>query len=246
MNKNLNNIDNTGERILLEKETPLMIARHFCAYEFARKLVADKNVLDIGCGEGYGSDYLAGFAKSVTAIDYDPSVIAYAKNKYQKAGLEYLVLDIKDLGGLNRKFDIICSFQNIEHIRDTQKLLKDVASLLKDTGTFVCSTCNIKDASPGSKKPFNKFHVREYTFEEFKEMLEPHFERVKLSGLFRSGVLKFNRRLKKIGLFNFLPAGLDPVKRYFARAKRDYFYWSQGKLDSCLDLIAVCSKRSNK
>ena len=47
-------IDNTGERILLEKETPLMISRHFCAYKFARDFVSGKEVLDIGCGEGRG------------------------------------------------------------------------------------------------------------------------------------------------------------------------------------------------
>lgn len=233
-------IDNTGERILLEKETPLMIARHLCAYKYAKGFVSGKEVLDIGCGEGYGSDFLAGYALSVLGIDYDPAVIDYAKDKYHRPGLEFSVLDIKNLASLNKKFDLICSFQNIEHIQDTDKLLKDILALLKDDGVFICSTCNIKDASPHSAVPFNKFHVREYSPGEFKELLERHFNKVEISGLRRSAALKFNRRLKKIGLFNFLPAAWDPVKRFFAKANCSYFFWSRKDLGDCLDFIAVC------
>jgi len=235
-------IDNTGERILLEKETPLMIARHFCAYNYAKGFVVGREVLDIGCGEGYGSDFLAGYAKSVLGIDYDAAVIDYAKDKYCKPGLEFSVLDIKHLDSLSKKFDLICSFQNIEHIQNTGKLLKDISGLLNDDGVFICSTCNIKDASPDSKVPFNKFHVKEYLVSEFKELLEGHFNRVEISGLRRSVGLKFHRRLKKIGLFNFLPAKLDPVKIFFAKANCSYFFWTKNNLDSCLDFIAVCSK----
>lgn len=235
-------IINTGERILLEKETPLMIARHFCAYRFVGDLVSGKEVLDIGCGEGYGSDFMAGYAKSVLGIDYDKTVVDYAKNKYHKTGLEFSVLDIKNLDSLNRRFDVICSFQNIEHIRDTGKLLKDAMALLNDNGVFICSTCNIKDASPDSKVPFNKFHVREYSASEFKDLLEGHFNGVEILGLRRSIALRFNRRLKKIGLFNFLPVGLDPVKGFFAKANCSYFLWTGKDLDNCLDFIAVCKK----
>lgn len=236
-------IDNTGERILLEKETPLMIARHFCAYKYAKDYVSGKEVLDIGCGEGYGSNFLAGFSKSVLGIDYNAAIIDYAKNKYLRPGLGYAVLDIKNLSSLNRKFDVICSFQNIEHIRDTDKLLRDIAALLKDGGVFICSTCNIKDASPGSDVPFNKFHVKEYLISDFKELLESRFDKVEISGLRRTTALKFNRRLKKIGLFNFLPCGLDPVKRYFAKANCSYFFWTKKDLNKSLDFIAVCSKK---
>ena len=208
-----------------------MIARHFCAYRFAGGLISGKEVLDIGCGEGYGSDFMAGYAKSVLGIDYDKAVVDYAKNKYHKAGLEFSVLDIKNLDSLNRKFDVVCSFQNIEHIRDTGKLLKDISALLNDNGVFICSTCNIKDASPDSKLPFNKFHVKEYLVSEFKEMLEMYFNRVEISGLRRSIPLKFNIRLKKIGLFSF-----------FAKANCSYFSWTKNNPDSCLDFIAVCGK----
>jgi len=235
-------IANTGERILLEKETPLMIARHLCAYKFAKDYIKAKDVLDIGCGEGYGSDFMAGFAKSVLGIDYDKDAVDYARNKYQKSRLAFSVLDIKNLDSLGRKFDVICSFQNIEHIRDTEKLLRDVLGLLNDDGVFICSTCNMKDASPGKTAPFNKFHVKEYLAEEFRSLLKTHFRQVEMSGLNRGPALRACRRLKKIGLFNFLPDRLDPVKRFFAKADCGYFSWAKNGLDDCLDFIAVCRK----
>ena len=235
-------IDNTGERILLDKETPLMIARHFCAYKFAKDYVSGKEVLDIGCGEGYGADFLCGFANRVLGIDYDNDVIAYAQSKYKKNNLEFKAMDIRDLAVLNKKFDVICSFQNIEHIRDTEKLLKDVSNLLNGHGVFICSTCNMKDASPGQNAPFNKFHVKEYLIHEFRSLLESKFSRVDLSGLKRGLAQKVCRRLKKIGLFNFLPEKLDPVKQFFSQANCSCFFWTKNNLDSCLDFIAVCSK----
>lgn len=235
-------INNTGERILLEKETPLMIARHFCAYKFAKDFVSGKEVLDIGCGEGYGSAFLADSAKEVLGIDYDKAVIGYARNKYHKENLKFTVMDVENLDLLIQKFNAICSFQNIEHIRDTRKLLANIVNLLKESGVFICSTCNMKDASPGSTVPFNKFHVKEYLASEFKSLLEGHFKKVEIFGLRRGITLKFNRRLKKIGLFNFLPDKLDPVKRFFVKANCSYFAWTRKDLDNCLDFIAVCSK----
>jgi 2-polyprenyl-3-methyl-5-hydroxy-6-metoxy-1,4-benzoquinol methylase len=119
-------IANTGERILPEIETPLMVARHFSAYQFAKNYCNNKKVLEIRCGEGYGSNYLAGFAKSVTAIDYDSSAIEHARGKYQKENLIFRRFDVKDLDTLKEKFEAICCFQVIEHIADTDSFLKNI------------------------------------------------------------------------------------------------------------------------
>ena len=235
-------IENTGERLLLDKETPLMIARHFCAYKFAKDYVSGKKVLDIGCGEGYGPDFLAGYAKEVVGIDYNKAIIEYARNKYHKSSLDFFVLDVADLNSLNRKFDVICSFQNIEHIQDAEKLLKDVANLLNDRGVFICSTCNMKDASPGSNVPFNKFHVKEYLVDEFKSLLKSQFRNVEMLGLKRGLKLEIFRSLKKSGVFSFLPEELNPVKRFFSRINDGHFFWTKKDLDSCLDFIAVCGR----
>jgi 2-polyprenyl-3-methyl-5-hydroxy-6-metoxy-1,4-benzoquinol methylase len=235
-------IINTGERILLEKETPLMIARHFCAYKLAKDFAKGKIILDIGCGEGYGADFFADYAKDVLGIDYDKDIINYAKDKYNKENLKFSVLDVKDLSCLGKKFDLVCSFQNIEHIRDTDKFLKDISSLMDEGGLFICSTCNMKDASPCKSAPSNKFHIKEYLADEFKDLLETHFKKVEMAGLNRGIALRVCRRLKKIGLFNFLPEKIDPVRRFFAKAESGYFFWGKKDLDNCLDFIAFCKK----
>lgn len=233
-------ISNTGERIFLEKETPMMIARHFCAYKFVKDYVGNKTVLDIGCGEGYGSFYLADFAKGVVGIDYDNSVINYAKNKYQKNNLKFYMLDIRDLNTLNNKFDTICSFQVIEHIQNTKFFLADIKDLLNDNGIFICSTPNKFDASPNSDTPLNKFHVKEYTLGEFRELLESFFTKVDIFGLKRAGKLNFYRRLKKVGLLNFLPASFNPVNRFYSRITCDNFVIARDKIEMTLDFIAIC------
>ena len=234
-------IANTGERILLEKETPLMIARHFCAYRLAKDYVLNKDILDLGCGEGYGSYFLAGFAKKVRAIDYDKEIINYAKTKYQKDNLAFYAIDVRDPSLFGNKFDAICSFQVIEHIPDTKIFLGYVKSSLAENGIFICSTPNKLDASPHSDTPFNKFHVREYLINEFKELLGTYFSRVELFGLKRGKQLNFYRRLKKTGLFNFFPPFINPVKLFYGRIDCGNFIIVKNKLVAALDLIAVCS-----
>lgn len=235
-------VPDTGERILLEKETPLMIARHRCAYRFSKDYVGGKQILDIGCGEGYGCFYLAESAKKVIGIDRDKAIIAHAKCKYRKENLQFCQIDVKDLKTLNDKFDTICAFQFIEHIKDTDSFLENIKNLLKDDGTFICSTPNRNDASPGSDTPLNKFHVKEYLLNEFTELLTAYFEAMSIFGLKRGKKLNCYRRFKKIGLLNFLPPAINPVKRFYRRIDCDNFIIVKDNLESTLDFIAVCKK----
>jgi SAM-dependent methyltransferase len=233
-------LTNSGERILLDKETPLMIARHLCAYKFVADYVSNKAVLDIGCGEGYGSFYLAGFAQEVTGIDYDKAIIDYAQIKYIKNNLTFSLLDIGNLDSLKDKFDVICAFQFIEHIQDVTSFVEKVKDLMKDNGIFVCSTPNKLDASPNSNVPLNKFHVREYLSTEFKELLETHFGSLDIWGLKRGRRINLYRRLKKSGLFRCLPAVINPINRFYQRINCDHFVMVKDKVEKALDFLAVC------
>ena len=223
-------ITNTGERILLAKETPLMIARHLRAYQYALDYCSGKFVLDIGSGDGYGSHYLSGVAKSVTGLDYSAEAVQYARSKYPKANLNYHQLDVKNLHTISDKFEVICCFQVIEHLADTESFLKNIRALLTANGIFIVSTCNIKDSSPGQSTPANKFHVKEYTFQEFKDLLEKYFESVRIVGLKRTARLNFFCRLKKIGL----------LKQLYINAGPESFKIAPDNLEDSLDFIAVC------
>jgi SAM-dependent methyltransferase len=233
-------IANTGERILPEKESALMIARHFSAYWFAKEYARGKKVLEIGSGEGYGTNFLAQFAAEVTGIDYNKEAVEFASNKYKRTNLKYISADAADLRLLKKKFDLICSFQVIEHIPDDKAFLKDTRELLSGEGVFICSTPNRLDASPGSTVPFNKFHLREYLLNDFRQLLSSSFSQVEILGLKRGPALKFFRRLKKSGIFNFLPSSLDPVKKFYSRVSPDNFLITKAADTGSLDFIGVC------
>jgi len=235
-------IIDTGERIILEKETPAMIARHYCAYKFAEDYIRGKKVLDIGCGEGYGTYYLSEFAKDILGLDYDKAVINYAKDKYQKENLRFEVFDVKKLESFKNSFDVICAFQFIEHLQNHDEFLMNLNNLLNNDGIFICSTPNKLDASPNSATPLNKFHMKEFYFDEFKDLLSRYFKRVEMSGLKRGRQLNFYRRLKKIGFFKFFPNYMNPVKKFYDHIDYSHFEIVKDRLHDSLDFIAVCRK----
>ena len=235
-------INNTGERILLDKETPSMVARHFFAYQFAGGYAGSKNVLDIACGEGYGSDYLARKADYVAGVDSSAEAIVYAKEKYKNGNLEFYCHDGCKLEFKDSRFDLICSFQTIEHIFQAGEFLGQIRRILKSPGTFIITTPNIKDSSPNSIRPLNKYHLKEYTYDEFKRLLKEYFPDVEIYGLRRTRKHNFFRRLKKSGILNAIPHTFNPVDRFFKNVTWRDFFISKEDMENCLDFLAVCRK----
>jgi hypothetical protein len=72
--------------------------------------------------------------------------------------------------------------------------------------------------------------VKEYTFQEFKDLLEKYYGSVRIVGLKRSPRLNFFRRLKKIGL----------LKQLYINAGPESFKIVPDNLEDSLDFIAVC------
>ena len=116
-------------------------AFHVARYLFAADHVRGKRVLDAGTGTGYGARILkAAGAAEVQGIDIDPASIAQAQEKFATEGLQYLVNDCEKLANVQGPFDIICNFENIEHLNQPEAFLANAARLLKDDGLLLCST----------------------------------------------------------------------------------------------------------
>jgi glycosyltransferase involved in cell wall biosynthesis/ubiquinone/menaquinone biosynthesis C-methylase UbiE len=174
----------TGERFLPDLNFPEISYEHWHRYLYAAQFVKGKNVLDIACGEGYGSSLLAQSAGHVIGIDIDPKTITYASSKYIQSNLEFKVGSLDNIPlGDDTSLDGIISFESIEHISEEQQeaFMREAKRILKPDGILLVSTPNKFAYSdvPGYR---NEFHVKEFYVREFRAFLEKHFKHVKLLG----------------------------------------------------------------
>lgn len=155
---------------------------HLARYLFAADLARGKKVLDAGCGSGYGAVLLLdGGAASVDAVDIDPKMIEHARVHYGSSGANYLADDCQTLSLARGPFDLICNFENIEHLPEPRKFLAAAANLLAPGGVLITSTPD-RDVSPPyvNGKPANRYHVQEWRREEFRDLLSPYFSQVEI------------------------------------------------------------------
>ncbi len=169
-----------AERATLEDGThTFTLCEHIARYVFAGKFVAGKSILDIACGTGYGSSYLFNKgANTVVGADYSDEALEYGRLHYQKDGLEFIWCDAQQMVFPDNSFDVIVSFETIEHLERYEDYLKECKRVLKADGTFICSTPNI-DGGFGYKNPW---HLREFSLIEFNELMSRYFGEVVLYG----------------------------------------------------------------
>lgn len=163
------------ERLSLDSSDPGSIAQHLARYEYFSAYAKGKNVLDAACGTGYGSlALLRGGAKSYTGIDISPDAVAASQKKYAGASARFVQKSVLDLQGFG-SFDLIISFETIEHIREYNEFLRAVAETLPDHGEFIVST-PIRHSGRLEDQPRNPFHTQEWTEEEFRTLLAEKFQ----------------------------------------------------------------------
>src|SRR6185369_9035924 len=117
-------------------------ARHLAAYLYARELARDRQVLDAGCGEGFGTVLLTETARRVTGIDYSSDAVAAAAAVYQRPNLEFRQLDVYQLPNLDLRFDLVTNFQVVEHLPEPAKFLSAVRAALAPEGVLMLTTPN--------------------------------------------------------------------------------------------------------
>jgi len=228
-----------------EKTDPRFFAQHLAAYTFTRPHAAGKRVLEVGFGEGYGSDYLAQVAQEVTGIELAPGNIPRAAGKYRRPNLRFLQMDATALSFPDGAFDLACSFQVIEHIPEPllPAYLGGIFRVLSPSGLCVISTLNLAhNRKPG--RPYEKlvYHEKEFTAPELHHLLAQTFPSVELYGLHLSPSHRLFQRLKKWGLNRIGPPAVNPVARFYARTSPADFRVSRDCSDEALDLIALCRK----
>lgn len=186
----------TGERFTPECVREIWY-EHWHRYAFARRFAAGKRVLDAACGEGYGSALLAEVAADVVGVDLDAQAIEHARLRY--AGIERLRYEASNAAALpfpERSFDLVVSFETLEHLHEQEELVAGFARVLSDDGVLLISSPDKRTYSDlaGFR---NEFHVRELYREELLALLQPHFGQIRLYGqklLFQSALWSLDGR----------------------------------------------------
>ncbi len=168
-------MDFTGERLIPDQQRDDdLLHEHIVRYQFAAQWAAGRRVLDAGCGAGYGAALLAAAgARSVLGVDVAAEAIAYADAHYHLPNLSYRVADVQSFDGEGAAFDLIVSFEVIEHLDDPFALVRTAHRLLAPHGLFVVSTPNVATYPPG-----NPFHRHELTRDAFHTLLSEVFATV--------------------------------------------------------------------
>ncbi len=176
--------DFTGERYIPNLDSPEISYEHWHRYLYATLFAKGKVVLDIACGEGYGSHLLAQSARNVVGVDISAEAINHAASTYVRKNLEFKVGSLESIPIEGEAlFDGVISFESIEHIDEEQQhaFMREAKRILKPGGFLLISTPN-RLAYSDIPACDNEFHVKEFYINEFRSFLEAYFKQVRLIG----------------------------------------------------------------
>jgi SAM-dependent methyltransferase len=190
----------TGERTLPDVPAEnYWYRRHLAVYEWIAARVAGGVVLDMACGEGYGSDVLARSAASVLGVDGNPEAHEHAKLRYTGPNLTFEWGAVETFGEPDT-YDAVTFLQTIEHVIDPPAVLAHFKRILKPGGVAYVSTPNVLKLAPaGQAKSDNPWHLREYRASEFDALCRGTFPNVELLGLFHARKLRVHEGALALG-----------------------------------------------
>jgi SAM-dependent methyltransferase len=232
----------TGERTLPDvPEENYWYRRHLVVYEWIAQRTHGRRVVDLACGEGYGSAVLGRTAASVVGVDANPDAFEHARLKYTGPNVTFERAMIETWTG---DVDCVVLLQTIEHVQDPDAVLDRLRELIGPDGVAYVSTPNVLTLAPeGAQRSGNPWHVREYRPDDYRALCARHFGRVDLLGLFHARKLRLHQLAIERAGWDALHRRLRLTGPFYDRftpaiSQRD-FRLRRGRLDGALDLLAV-------
>jgi SAM-dependent methyltransferase len=149
-----------------------ILAMHLASYSRALEFCSGKDVLDLGCGSGYGIASLAPHARSVAGVDVSTAAVEYAREQYRFPNLRYeeIIAD-RPTHFPAESFDVVLSFQVIEHVVDDAAYVAEIHRLLRKGGVALFITPDRRTRLFRWQKPWNRWHLREYSDESLAHVV---------------------------------------------------------------------------
>jgi 2-polyprenyl-3-methyl-5-hydroxy-6-metoxy-1,4-benzoquinol methylase len=236
----------TGERTLPDvPEENYWYRRHLVVYEWIAERTAGLRVVDMACGEGYGTDVLSRRAATVVGVDANPEAHDHARLRYTQSNVRF-ARDLVET--FAEPADVVVFLQTIEHVRNPDEVLEHFKSLVADSAepAVYITTPNLLTLAPeGAEKSENPWHIKEYRPEEFRALCEAHFSSVEVHGLFHARKLAVHEFALKRLAWDAMHARLGITKRFYdwftpAIAASDFVLSAERPLEGALDFLAVC------
>jgi len=171
----------TGERYVPAERGEIRL-EHLHRYAIVLDIVTGKDVLDLACGEGYGSHLISTVARRTTGIDISEEAVQHARQAYRNGGkLTFLQGSAAKLPLPDAAFDVVVSFETIEHLEEQREMLSEIRRVLRPSGVLVVSSPNRPVYSRQGEHQ-NEFHLKELDFAELDAALKEQFPAVRYFG----------------------------------------------------------------
>jgi 2-polyprenyl-3-methyl-5-hydroxy-6-metoxy-1,4-benzoquinol methylase len=165
-----------AERFLPERmHGELIEAEHLVRYLWAAAYTQEREVLDAGCGAGYGTRMLLDHgAKRCVGVDLSEEAVHAARERYGGNGeIEFEAVDISRLPFEDDAFDVVVCMEALEHVSDQASVVQELRRVLRPGGLLLVSSPNRGEYPPG-----NPHHAKEVSAQEFLDLLSRRFTHV--------------------------------------------------------------------
>jgi len=260
----------TTERLAPDRtrtvEERVIDAMHRYAYTTVQEYAKPTDhLLEIGFGEGYGTEILEPWVAEYVGAEVERAAVAHAAEKYGRPRASFVHYDGVALPFDDASFDVVIAFQVLEHVPDPEAFLREMQRVTRPGRCVLIVTPNRNHRVGDGERPWNRYHVREFSPVELDAVMRKVFDVVEVFGIHgspdmnaieKSRVARARKlaRLDPLRLRYVLPEGLDTRLRTFLRRRRsapglsasaesmigvEHVRRARDDVDDSLDLFAV-------